>query len=278
MGEPLPKIEPLFKDLKKIGIGEYLKSNEFKRNCIKIEIDEFWRDVFKKVEINRTFYSVGMDHEKYDLEDTLAEVLNELYLNHGENFYYFISDLISSFLVWSKKEIKTADLVEDLELLNPPEEVINKLKNQNNLNSQSVPKSEIPENIWNSEKLDQSLEKMDESIRSSHYNLTLTYAYACLEGLFKGFVREKIPEKSQISDLSQLSKIVRDYLKEHFEKSDIKYPLPMINLISTITSAVSNARNQFSESHFDEESDKWLAEFARDCVNSIGRLTIKFVK
>lgn len=52
----------------------------------------------------------------------------------------------------------------------------------------------------------------------------------------------------------------------------------MINLISTIASAVSNARNQFSASHFDKESDKWLAEFARDCVNSNGRLIIKFVK
>ncbi len=37
-------------------------------------------------------------------------------------------------------------------------------------------------------------------------------------------------------------------------------------------------KSYFSDSHFDGESDKWLAEFARDCVNSIGRLILKFIK
>lgn len=278
MGDPIPALEPLVKDLKELGIGELLKSNDFKRFCIKIKIADYWRGIYEKVKINRTYYSMGMDHERYDLEDTLTEFLNDIYKNHEEAFYHFISDLITMYIVWSKKDISTIELIEDINLLNPPIEIIEKLRNQNHINSQSVPKSEIPENIWNSEKLDLSLNKMDESIRNAEYNLTLTYAYACLEGLFKAFIKEKIPDKADISDLSQLSKIVRDYMKNHFESSDIKYPLPMINLISTITSAVSNARNQFSESHFDENSDKWLAEFARDCVNSIGRLILKFIK
>ena len=50
-------------------------------------------------------------------------------------------------------------------------------------------------------------------------------------------------------------------MKSDFDKKGIAYPEQMINLISTITNAVSNARNGFSESHFDRKSDKWLAEF-----------------
>lgn len=119
---------------------------------------------------------------------------------------------------------------------------------------------------------------MDLSIKSTEFNLTLTYAYSCLEGLYKAFINEKIPEKSGLTDLNQMSKAVKDYLKDHFEKNDTRYPEHMVNLISTITFAISNARNSFSESHFDEKSDKWLAEFSRDCVNSIGRLIINFIK
>lgn len=58
----------------------------------------------------------------------------------------------------------------------------------------------------------------------------------------------------------------------------VNYPEQVLNLITTMTNAISKARNSFSDSHFDGESDKWLGEFARDCVNSIGRLIIKFIK
>jgi HEPN domain-containing protein len=144
--------------------------------------------------------------------------------------------------------------------------------------SNPVPKSRIPDSIWNAEKLDSVLNKMDLSIKNGEYNLTITYAYSCLEGLYKAFLIERIPEKMHIDKLNQLSKAVRDYLIDYFVKENISYPEQIINLIPTITNAISQARNSFSDSHFDGESEKWLAEFTRDCVNSIGRLIIKFIK
>ncbi|ASV30236.1 hypothetical protein [Maribacter cobaltidurans] len=106
----------------------------------------------------------------------------------------------------------------------------------------------------------------------------MTYAYSCLEGLFKAYIENNLPNKKEEYELSKLSKIVKSHLKEHFEENDEKFPEQMLNLIGTITNAVSNARNNFSESHFDKTSDRWLAEFVRDCVNSVGRLVLKFVK
>ena len=51
----------------------------------------------------------------------------------------------------------------------------------------------------------------------------------------------------------------------------------MLTLISTITSAISNARNSHSTSHFDADSYDWLAIYTRDCVNTIGRLVMRFI-
>lgn len=41
---------------------------------------------------------------------------------------------------------------------------------------------------------------------------------------------------------------------------------------------IDRTRNRFSESHFDEEADRWLAVFARDLVNSEIRLLLHFMK
>ena len=101
-------------------------------------------------------------------------------------------------------------------------------------------------------------------------------AYSCLEGLYKAFVRKNIPIKKDLNELNPLAKEVRDYIKQHLDEEK-EYPENILTLIGTITNAISNARNKFSESHFNSDADEWLAEFARDAVNSIARLVLKFI-
>ncbi|CAM1343201.1 HEPN domain-containing protein [Tenacibaculum amylolyticum] len=278
MNEPIPKLEPLSDNLKDLDIGEFLKSREFKRYCIKAGLDGYWRDLYNHVKNNRTYLSLGMDHEKYDSIDALNLLLNNLYQDYNNQFYNFIKDFLYAFSNWTNETLNLRKIVEDLELLNCPKEILEVVSNLDNFNTNAVPKSDIPDIVDNARKLEESLEKMDGSIRNNEFNLTLTYAYSCLEGIFKAYVENKqLPESSE-TELSKLSKAVKTNLKQHFEENGKKYPEQMLNLISTITNAVSNARNNFSESHFDKNSDKWLAEFARDCVNSIGRLILKFVE
>ncbi len=276
---PLPKIEPLINSINELNIGEFLKSREFKRYLIKAKLDEYWRDAYEHVRKTRTYVSLGTDHEKYDSIDTFSLVSNELYTDYLDNFFYFIRDFLYAFGVWKKEDQNLDEIIEDLELLSSPNEIIEYLTNElSNFHSKPVSNSEIPKTIWNSEKLEQYLNNMDKSIKNKEYNLTLTYAYSCLEGMFKAYVNKHIPENREETDLSKLSKLVKNHLIENFNENDIKYPEQIINLIGTITNAVSNARNSFSDSHFNNASDKWLAEFVKDCVNSIGRLIINLTK
>ena len=55
------------------------------------------------------------------------------------------------------------------------------------------------------------------------------------------------------------------------------FPMEIVNAIPTLTNAVANSRNSFSESHFADDAQKWLAMFARDMTNSIGRLLLHFI-
>ena len=60
-------------------------------------------------------------------------------------------------------------------------------------------------------------------------------------------------------------------------KAQGPFPEQIVNAIPTLTNAVANSRNGFSESHFAEDSHRWLALFARDMTNSIGRLLLHFI-
>lgn len=278
MNEPLPIIEPLVSGYKELNIGDFLKTKQFKRYCNKVGIADFWRQIFEHVENSRTFYSVGMDTVRWDSIDTFVILLNELFEKEKNNFFNFNLDFLTIYCDWDKEETDLSEIIEDLTILSAPNSILEKIKKLNHNGISPVPKTKISEYIWNAEKLELSINKMDDSIKNGEYNLTLTYAYSCLEGLFRAFIEKNIPEKTGETDLSKLSKIVKDYLKSDFDNNNIEYPEQMINLIGTITNAISNARNGFSESHFDRNSDKWLAEFSRDCVNSIGRLILKFME
>lgn len=140
----------------------------------------------------------------------------------------------------------------------------------------AVPTTVVPLDLWNSEKLNNSLKDIDHAIDAQHYNRATTLAYTCLEGLYKTYVRKHVPAKSNLSDLMPLCKVVKDDITEKLMARG-PFPEQIVNAIPTLTNAVANSRNGFSESHFADDSHKWLASFARDMTNSIGRLLLHFV-
>ncbi len=121
-----------------------------------------------------------------------------------------------------------------------------------------------------------SLKDIDNAIDAQNFNRAVTLAYSCLEGLYKAYVRKNIPEKSHVIGLLPLVKLVKNHISEKLKENG-NFPEQIVNSISTITHAVASSRNGFSESHFNDDANKWLAVFARDLTNSIGRLLLHFI-
>ncbi len=140
----------------------------------------------------------------------------------------------------------------------------------------AVPTTIVPLDLWNSEKLNTSLKEIDNAIDARQFNRATTLSYTCLEGLYKAYVRRHVPAKSDLTDLLQLCKAVKDDITEKLRTRG-PFPEQIVNAIPTLTNAVANSRNGFSESHFADDSQMWLAVFARDMTNSIGRLLLHFI-
>lgn len=275
---PLPRIEPLIESIKALYIGDFLKSVEFSRYLISIELDSFWRQQYLEVKNNRTYVATFIDHKKQDYLDVFVQVCNIYYEEYGNRLFDFLKGFLFTFYDWKKEEVRINEVLKDFELLSVSKDIVEQIKEKfSGTDSKPVENVYINRDVWNSTKLESSILKMDRSIKNGEYNLTLTYAYSCLEGLFKAYIFDNISKTNQETDLAKLSKQVKTDLVRLFKDKNIQYPEQIINLISTITNAVSNARNSFSESHFDNDSDRWLAEFVKDCVNSIGRLILKFI-
>ena len=101
-------------------------------------------------------------------------------------------------------------------------------------------------------------------------------SYTCLEGLYKAYVRKHVPEQAALTDLMPLCKVVKDDISKKLQAQG-PYPVEIVNAMPTLTNAIANSRNGFSESHFGDDSQRWLALFARDLTNSIDRLLLNFM-
>lgn len=140
----------------------------------------------------------------------------------------------------------------------------------------AVPITVVPVDLWNSEKLNKSLKDIDQAIDAHHYNRATTLSYTCLEGLYKAYIRKHVPEQVGLTDLMPLCKVVKDDISKKLQAQG-PFPVEIVNAMPTLTNAIANSRNGFSESHFGDESQRWLALFARDLTNSIGRLMLNFM-
>jgi hypothetical protein len=139
------------------------------------------------------------------------------------------------------------------------------------------PQAQIPAEMWNADRLIDYLERMDQSITDGNYELTLTLGYTCLEGFYKSFIREKIPAQAHLDDLTQMAVQIRNYIRAQLDANGIAYPEQVLTLISTVTNALCNSRNGFSDSHSANRAERWLAMYLRDNVNSIVRLLLNFL-
>ena len=135
------------------------------------------------------------------------------------------------------------------------------------------PKTKIRDEIWSADRLNQMLDDIDSSITKGEHERAITLSYSCLEGFFKAFIKQNIPNKKDLKDLIEMSKEIQKYLKNIVKY----YPDEALKLINHIAHTVEKSRDNFSESHFGEEAEKWLSTFVRDCVNSEIRLLLSFM-
>lgn len=134
------------------------------------------------------------------------------------------------------------------------------------------PVAVVPGHGWNAERLNQYLREIDQCITTGEFPRAVTLAYTCLEGFYRAFVIQRIPDQSRETEIVALSKIIKEYLRNTI----VSYPDEALTMVTHVSHTVDRARNRFSEAHFEQEAARWLSVYVRDLVNTQIRLLLHF--
>jgi len=134
------------------------------------------------------------------------------------------------------------------------------------------PVAVVPDHGWNAGRLNQYLQDIDHCITAADFAHAVALAYTCLEGFYKAFVVQNLPEQARETEIIALAKCIKKYLSETIDS----YPDEALSMVMHVSHTVDRARNRFSEAHFEEETARWLAVYVRDLVNTQIRLLLHF--
>ncbi len=135
-----------------------------------------------------------------------------------------------------------------------------------------VPMAEV-DDVWDSDRLANYLRDIDNSISGTNYERAITLGYTCLEGFYRAFIQQNIPDQTEVNEIIRMSRLIKNHLRESIEN----YPDEALTMINHLTHTVDRSRNGFSESHYGEETQSWLATYIRDLVNSQIRMLLHFM-
>lgn len=121
------QIEPLIKDLKGLGLRDYLKSSTYKRFLVKNSLDAFWKQCYDHSQSENNVFAFGMDMEGWYCEDAFTVMLDQYFGQAKNIFFPLVLEILQSFKQFKKTPIDLSEIIADIEILSPPQEILDRL-------------------------------------------------------------------------------------------------------------------------------------------------------
>ena len=111
-----PKLKPLFANLKRLKIGEYLSTKYFKLYTIEHDIDESWNICLN--EIHKISYLNLMNpHDSEKEEEAFGYLITEFYKRNYSDFDYIMTDILIEFAEWNPIQLNFKEVYNNLKEL-----------------------------------------------------------------------------------------------------------------------------------------------------------------
>jgi hypothetical protein len=181
----------------------------------------------------------------------------------------FYLDILQSYEIGIQVRIVNS-ILQEIEIRNPEAvQTIRGLLIGDNI----VPIAQINSDIWDSERLSNYLQEIDNAIGEGNFERSITLSYTTLEGFYRAFIHTRIPAQVSVTEIVNMARVIQRYLRTIIAS----YPDEALTMINHITHTVDRSRNGFSESHYGEETQSWLARYIRDLINTQIRMLLLFI-
>ena len=124
--------------------------------------------------------------------------------------------------------------------------------------------------LWNTERLNKDLARIDGAIMAGRYNLAMKLAHRSLKQYYSVFLQSKeiYTDQMKADNVRQMAIYISKYLLKYFRKYDIPYSERRVIFISLVSNFIFIATMNLSDSD-DCLTDKATATYARENVYHI---------
>lgn len=107
------KLKPLYANLKRLKIGDYLFSKEFKLYTIEKDLDKEWAHCMTEVQRSKTILVMGY-HNTENEEEAFLYLMSYIYDEYYDSFGDFITKVLINFAKWNKTKLDFTEVHHNL--------------------------------------------------------------------------------------------------------------------------------------------------------------------
>lgn len=108
-----PKLKPLYANLKRLKIGDYLATKEFELFVLENNLDELWKDCQGEVSSRHRVYIIG-DTSTEDEEEAFMFLMSGWFDQYFYSFHKFILPVLLNFAKWHKTKLDYTGVIANL--------------------------------------------------------------------------------------------------------------------------------------------------------------------
>jgi hypothetical protein len=263
-----PEVKPLIKDFFSLpDIFKFLKSSNFDRVVVECKYGRLW-------EGQKNLKSIEVEQNSDEVErHSFNRLMHDS--SHKEKdktvFFKFIIKILDAYAKYFLIA-PFEDIAADLKAMGADKSIMDQINTIQSSIYQVSPIT-INQDIQDNKRLNQAILDIRKALENGDYNDSITQANYLLEGLFKSYIlhKVKIPIDKIPNGLMDKAAIVKANLLKNEPKTEFH---PAYESLTVFIHNLTPLRNKCSTVHFDNKSDKWVAEYFVDIVQSIGRMLV----
>ena len=119
-----PELKPLYANLKRIRIGEYLYTKDFELFVLENNLDVLWKSCIREVNRKRRVVMLGY-HSTEDEEEAFIYLLTAWCQQHKATLHQIILTVLLNFARWHKSKLDYSSIMINLKQITPKEKFLN---------------------------------------------------------------------------------------------------------------------------------------------------------
>ena len=256
-------IKDLIEELFFLIPNKFFDSKEFHEDCKNSPFGNYWRLFLIFQESNTSFLACKNNIDK--ARDAMKLLCEKTYEGGVNSLYELVLMTIRSYCIHNKTKLDLSKLRQHMLYMG-----VGDCTDLDVYSFSAVDNFDFENGRLNVPRMQELQRKINTAISNGDYNGCNTCCYTLLEGLFKCYCKYYNIDVSKDEICNLAGDVKADIIKRHPNAKFVDYSVgDFTKIIAKLADRVKKSRDNSSDSHYSEMSDKVTSLFLRDLVFSV---------